>query len=76
MTACLLKDCDKPARDRGLCHNHANGMRYHIKLGNMTWTDLEMHGLALPKRRAGRKRTQTMVDAIEQVQKVSQKEAK
>lgn len=72
-TKCLLTTCDKPGRDRGLCHNHANSLRYHVNAGHMTWLDLEMHGLAKPighsTGKRGRPRSKTMVDAIEQAKR-------
>lgn len=51
---CLVHDCPKICRTRGLCYSHYNGLRKRIHSGDITWEEAEAQGLllpAIPKRR-------------------------
>lgn len=48
MSKCLIEDCRKPAKNRGLCGACAKLAHKAVKSGSVTWAKLEELGLARP----------------------------
>ncbi len=48
---CLIDDCTKEARTRGLCQAHYISLTKAIKNGRTTWQMLEQFGMANPSKK-------------------------
>lgn len=43
---CLIKECGREAKTRGLCQSCYNALRVRVRDGKVTWEQLEEAGLA------------------------------
>lgn len=55
MNLCLYPDCGKPAKTRGLCHNHYRVASHYVASGRTSWETLEASGRSLPAGQRGTK---------------------
>lgn len=46
---CIVRGCKCEAFTRGICRNHYNMAVYRIRIGKLTWDELEAAGLAKPR---------------------------
>lgn len=47
---CLVPQCDREVRSRGLCSGHYGAARHYVARGKTTWERLEATGKSLPLR--------------------------
>lgn len=61
---CMVPNCSRAVRSRGVCNSCLSGFSRAIKAGRTTWMDLEMAGLVLAKHK-GRSASSVAVTSLE-----------
>lgn len=46
---CIVRGCKHEEFSRGICRHHYNMAVYRIRIGKLTWNELEEAGLAKPR---------------------------
>jgi len=60
---CVAKGCNRPEKNRGLCHTHYQNLLRHVRLGKTTWEKEERNGRAKPPRPRRNRSIERVFDA-------------